>query len=178
MHERGGEALVGLCPARVAGGVHTDGFEAAPLPGADEDHERSAAGTKGTRDAPVGAGLVVDPVQGVERRDDVEVGGKGEGGDLAQPERCGSGPALGGLDHARAGVDPDDRAAGESVGDLGGDVAVAAADVEDVFVALEMQQRQRFGSHFPLQFADLAVPRAVPVRHGDHRRRKRRVGAT
>jgi hypothetical protein len=68
-------------------------------------------------------------------------------------------------DHIVGGVDADDGAAGYEGGDFGGDAAVAAADVEDAFVAAEVEEGQDFGGHGFLQAGAFDVSGGVPFGH-------------
>ncbi len=100
--------------------------------------DEAPAGSERGRDRVEDGVLVVDPVQhrvrehGVDRVRDLEVAG------VAPPERQFGVRLAGRLDHLRGLVDPDDVRA--SVGDAVGQVAGAAAEVENPLARLGIEE--------------------------------------
>ena len=165
--ERRLEAGEVVAPGRPGAGAHRDRFQARARPGADDLDQRPGPVAQGGPDAGQRPVLVQHPVQRVERDHRVElvpeVHGEHVADGEAQPRRL---ERPGGRDHPRRGVDAEDRAVRQLVGDGGGDPAVAAADVEDPLVAGHGDAGQRLAGQPRLQRADLAVGQPVPVRHG------------
>jgi hypothetical protein len=66
---------------------------------------------------------------------------------------------------ARRRIDPHDRAGGQPLGDLSGDLAVAAADVEDALRSFQLEAGQALVGKPLLQRRPAMVLRGVPFGH-------------
>jgi hypothetical protein len=171
MHVRRAVALAEIAaPALAPAGLLDHVLETFARPLRHELQEGAPACLECCANAAQRGILVMDPVQGIEGDDEVErvpIRQRPRIGDLEAEVRV---PVLwevraGERNHSGRRVDAEHGAGRKTLRDLGGDLAFAAADVQDALRAVELEIGEVLVRDPLLQRIDLVVALRVPLRH-------------